>query len=217
MTARQVKMIKHLAKIRDSDARILVIFMTIPGAEEYALVLHMDTLQDHIRDEIAELVETPEAQNLKDFGVLLKRKTLKALAPNISALDWLHNSNKLTKVLTKNIIMTPNSMIRIPLNTLLEQMKATETPSSDTVKNETTITGNLAHWRILPEAEQKQIAENLLFEAKMLREDAEVSAKQKEDTAKEILAIFVPAKKESKVVTKQATAKKTTAKKTKQA
>ena len=206
---RQVKMVKHLAKIRDSDARVLVIFMTIPGEEDSALVLHMDTLQDHIRDEISELVETPEAQNVTDFGVLLKRKTLKSLAPNISALDWLHSSRKLEKVLTKNVIMTPNSMVRMPLNTLNEQMKLVnkeEVVKAPEVKNDKLWGSDYSKMSV---EDKRKVAENLLFEAKLLREDADAAAKQKEISAQSILSEIEP------VVSKDVTTKKKAAKKSK--
>ena len=204
------KMIKHLAKIKDSDARVLVIFMSLPGDEDNALVLHVDTLNDMIRDELSELVETPEAQNEKDLGVFLKRKTMKALAPGVSILDWLHTSRKLVRAQTKNVIMTPNPGIRIPLNDIVKNMKTMDDASKNpqAVVSETPKV-DVKHWGKNAE-ETKHIAENLLFEAKMLREDAELVAAKKEADARAMLDSLSPPVEEKTVVVKVKKTKKTT-------
>jgi hypothetical protein len=203
------KMIKHLAKIKDSDARVLVVFMSLPGDEDNALVIYMDTLNDMIRDELAELIEMPEAQNEKDLGVFLKRKTLKALSPGVSILDWLHTSRKLIKIQTKNVIMTPNPGVKIPLNDIIKNMKALNESNNvssavvETPKVNTSLWGKNAE-------ETKLIAENLLFEAKMLREDANLAASKKEADAKAMLDSLNPLKSEEKnIVIKTKKSKKT--------
>ena len=188
-----MKMIKHLGKIRDSDSRVLVVFMSLPNDDDNALVVYLDGLNDHVRDELADLIALPEAQNEKDLGVFLQRKTLKALSNNVSALTWLHTSNKLVKVLTKNVIMTPNPSVRMPLNELNKTMKNLEPEAAAEAAKAPVVEPNkkdITHWGKTSE-DKKKIAENLQFEARLLREDANAEAERKEAMAKEIERKFL--------------------------
>jgi hypothetical protein len=153
-----MELIKHVGKLKELDTKVLVVFMSLPEKPSHALVIAVHTLPDLMHDEIMSLLKTEECQKEKDLGVFLNRKTFNG-GNGASILSWLHNSGKLISVPTESVIMLPHPGHPMPLNELLDMM-GTQTDAAKTlIKAET-------------DEEKKAVAENLLIEAEMLREEA---------------------------------------------
>jgi len=132
------------------------------------LVVAVHTLPDMIQDELNSLVKSDEAQNEKDLGTFLSRKTL-TNGSGGSVLNYLHTTGKLISVPITAVVMTPHSGHPIALSELLALM------GSDKSSNKTPlITANTPK-------EKEVIAKNLLIEAEMLREEADKKEKQAND------------------------------------
>jgi hypothetical protein len=56
------KSLKHVGKVKNTGSKVLVVFRTLPGESNTALVLPTATLPDIYHNSIMELVETDMAQ-----------------------------------------------------------------------------------------------------------------------------------------------------------
>jgi hypothetical protein len=163
-----MKLIKHIGKLKDLDTRVLVVFMQIQDRKDHALVVATHTLPDVVQDELKTLVESDECQQENDLGTFLNRKTL----PNSnggSILSWLHNSGKLIAVPVEAVIMTPHPGYPTPLAEVLKLMESARVDKLVDAKTD---------------EDKTAVANNLLIEATMLREEAD----KKESIAVKLLS-----------------------------
>ena len=115
--------IKHVGRMKANNAKVLVVFRTIPGEPYHALVLGTSDLPDAYHDALINLVETPQAQDVNEFGDIMAIRHFPDGRPMLAAM---HQSGKLIKVSTTDVIMTPNTTATIPLdqlNTLIAEQK----------------------------------------------------------------------------------------------
>ena len=109
------KSLKHIGKVKNTGARILVVFRTLPGESHMALVLPTSTLPDAYHNSIMELVETDQAQQAFEFGEMMFVRMFPDGRPMLQAMQA---DGRLQKVATDNIIMTPNPQNELPLDQL---------------------------------------------------------------------------------------------------
>ena len=118
-----MKSIKHVGRIKNTGAKVLVVFRTLPGESNMSLVVPTETLPDMYHDAIMELVETDFAQEVFEFGEAVFTKYFPDGRPMLTALQ---QDNRLMKVSTDGVVMTPtpNSEINLSdLNTLIAEQK----------------------------------------------------------------------------------------------
>lgn len=117
------KSLKHVGKIKNTGARVLVVFRTIPGDSGSALVLPTATLPDIYHNSLMELVETDMAQQSFEFGEIM---FVRSFPDGRNMLQSMQADGRLQKVPTSNIIMTPtnNNEIQLDdLNVLIAEQK----------------------------------------------------------------------------------------------
>lgn len=107
--------IKHVGRMKNNNAKVLVVFRTLPGEPYHALVLGTSGLSDSYHDAIINLVETTQAQDVNEFGDILGIRYFPDGRPMLAAL---HQDGKLIKVQTTDVVMTPNTTDAIPLDQL---------------------------------------------------------------------------------------------------
>lgn len=107
--------IKHVGRLKSNNAKVLVVFRTLPGDPYNALVLGTAGLSDLYHNAIITLVETPQAQDVNEFGDIMSIRHFPDGRPMLAAM---HQDGKLVKVPTTNVVMTPNTVDSIPLDQL---------------------------------------------------------------------------------------------------
>lgn len=107
--------LKHVGKVKNTGAKVLVVFRTLPGESDKALVLPTATLPDVYHNSIMELVETDQAQQSFEFGELMFVRLFPDGRPMLQAM---RADNRLQKVSTDSIIMTPTNNNEVPLDQL---------------------------------------------------------------------------------------------------
>jgi len=115
--------LKHVGKMKNTGAKVLVIFRTLPGESGTALVLPTATLPDQYHDAIIQLVETDQAQDTNEFGEIMFIRHFPDGRPMLLAMQ---QDERLQKVPTDNVIMTPQINSSIPLdqlNSLIAEQK----------------------------------------------------------------------------------------------
>jgi hypothetical protein len=109
------KSLKHVGKIKNTGSKVLVVFRTLPGESDKALVLPTATLPDIYHNSIMELVETEMAQQSYELGEIM---FVRSFPDGRNMLQAMQVDNRLQKVSTDNIIMTPTPVSEIPLDQL---------------------------------------------------------------------------------------------------
>ena len=110
-----MKSLKHVGKIKNTGAKVLVVFRTLPGESNTALVLPTATLPDVYHNPLMELVETDMAQESYEFGELMFVKYFPDGRPMLQAMQV---DGRLQKVPTDSVIMTPTTQYEIQLSDL---------------------------------------------------------------------------------------------------
>jgi len=118
-----MKTLKHIGKLRNTGAKVLVVFRTLPGESNQALVLPVAQLPDSYHDSIMTLVESDQAQECFEFGEIMFVRLFPDGRPMLQAMQA---DDRLVKVSTDNISMTPTPSTEIrldELNVLIAEQK----------------------------------------------------------------------------------------------
>lgn len=110
-----MKNLKHVAKMQNTGAKVLVVFRTLPGESNYSLVLPVAQLPDSYHDSVMSLVESEEAQQSFEFGEIMFARMFPDGRPMLRAMQA---DGRLVKVATDTVTMTPTPQANIPLSQL---------------------------------------------------------------------------------------------------
>lgn len=118
-----MKSLKHIGRIENTGAKVLVVFRTLPGDSGSALVLPVANLRDEYHDALIQLVETDQAQEAFEFGELMHVRHFSDGRPMLVAMS---QDGRLQKVSTSSVVMTPThntSIILSELNALIAEQR----------------------------------------------------------------------------------------------
>lgn len=110
-----MKTLKHIGKIKNTGAKVLVVFRTLPGESNMCLVLPVANLPDQYHDSIMTLIETDQAQEAFEFGEIMHIRPFPDGRPMLLAMQ---QDNRLQKVATDSVIMTPTTNTTVNLSDL---------------------------------------------------------------------------------------------------
>lgn len=110
-----MKPLKHIGKVKNTGTKVLVVFRTLPGESDHALVLPITELPDQYHDALIQLVESDQAQNTNEFGEIMFTRHFPDGQLMLTAMKA---HNRLQKIETDKIIMTPTLHSSIPLDQL---------------------------------------------------------------------------------------------------
>ena len=108
---------KHIGKMQNNGAKVVVAYRTLPGDSSSALVIGTNSLSDSWHDALMNLVQETSGQQANEMADLL---AVRKFPDGQNMLAALHQRGQLKKVPTAGVIMTPNSSASIPLNELNE-------------------------------------------------------------------------------------------------
>ena len=118
-----MKTIKHTGKIKNTGSRVAVVFRTLPGESDQALVLPIHTLPDAYHDSLMNMMESDQAQDAFELGEIM---FIRSFPDGRTMLSAMQQDNRLVKVATDNVIMTPGPNTEVPLtqlNVLIAEQK----------------------------------------------------------------------------------------------
>jgi hypothetical protein len=110
-----MKNLKHIGKMKNTGAKVIVVFRSLPGDSGSALVLPTATLPDAWHDAIIQLVDSDQGQDINEFGEIMFIRHFPDGRPMLLALQ---QDNRLQKVPTDLVQMTPTINAAIPLSEL---------------------------------------------------------------------------------------------------
>ena len=106
---------KHVGKMKNNGAKVVVAFRTLPGDPHNALVLGTGNLGESYHDALMSLIQDPSGQQANELGEIL---AVRKFPDGNTMLNWLHSRNHLKKIPTNMIIMTPTANDTLPLDEL---------------------------------------------------------------------------------------------------
>jgi hypothetical protein len=106
---------KHVGKMKNNSARIAVVYRTVPGESNNALVVGTSGLPDSYHDGLMAVIESESGQQANELADVL---AIRRFTDGEIMLHWLHARGQLKKVPTDLVLMTPNSQTQIPLTDL---------------------------------------------------------------------------------------------------
>lgn len=118
-----MRALKHIGRMKNSNAKVLVAFRTLPGESDHALVVPVARLPDNYHDSIMKLVEEDQAQDAFELGEILFTRSFPDGRPMLQAL---RADDNLRKVPTDQVEMTPTTVDVIglhQLNVLIAEQK----------------------------------------------------------------------------------------------
>ena len=110
-----MKNLKHIGKMKNTGAKVLVVFRTLPGESNMALVLPTATLPDQYHDSLIQLVDSDQGQDANEFGEIMFIRHFPDGRPMLVAMT---QDGRLQKVPTDTVLMTPQINATVPLDQL---------------------------------------------------------------------------------------------------
>ena len=147
---------RHLGRMANTDQRIVVVYMQIPGKLDHALIVPIDNLPAQWEQYVMEVLDSKEGQGEENLGEILGRR----LVPE----------SVLQAVPVDNIIMYPAPNQPYPLRKILESMGRLS-PKTDAETQKFNPHASNQDADIKQDA--SGIANNLLTEAALLEEEAQ--------------------------------------------
>jgi len=115
--------LKHIGRINNTGVKVLVVFRTLPGESNMALVLPVTQLSDSYHDSIMTMVETDQCQEAYELGEMMFIRTF---PDGRSMLQAMQADGRLQKVATDSVTMTPttnDTVLLSNLNVLIAEQK----------------------------------------------------------------------------------------------
>jgi hypothetical protein len=110
-----MKSTKHIGRMKNTGAKVVVVFRTLPGESNSALVLPVSTLTDAYHDALMQMLESDQAQEAFEFGEMMFIRHFPDGRPMLQAMQV---DGRLQKVATDNVVMTPTINAAVPLDQL---------------------------------------------------------------------------------------------------
>lgn len=185
-----MNMTKHIGKRKDSGVKLAVIFMKLEDEPNHCLVADIDSLNDNLRDDLMETINSSEGQNSRNLYDILHRRANRGTGTSI--LESLHNTRSLMKLRTDEVVMTPTNQETIllsELNNLIRKLNdGTEEIDDEIIDFER----NVRKQQIveMQEDERTAIGKNLLVQAEELEIQSKIlieEAKRKRSEAQKYL------------------------------
>lgn len=114
---------KHVGKMKNNSAKVLVAYRTLPGESDSALLVNVAKLSSAQHDSIMKVVESQQGQAENELGNILARSKF---PDGRTMLQALHTNGQLVKVGTSEVIMTPatgSEIVLSELNQLIAEQK----------------------------------------------------------------------------------------------
>jgi hypothetical protein len=114
---------KHVGKMKNNNAKVAVVYRTLPGDSGSALVVGTGTLPESWHDSLMNLIQDVSGQQANDLADIL---SVRKFPDGSLMLEALHGRGHLKKVPTNGVIMTPAAgatVLLSELNQLIAEQK----------------------------------------------------------------------------------------------
>lgn len=106
---------KHVGKLTNTGDKLAVVFRTVPGESNKALVLQTATLKDEYHNALMETIDSDQGQQSNELGEIMFTRRF---PDGRNMLRAMQQDGRLMKVDTDNVTMTPTPVTEIKLSEL---------------------------------------------------------------------------------------------------
>lgn len=106
---------KHVGKMKNNSTRVAIVYRTLPGDPNSALVVAPGGLRDMYHDNLMSVIEHDSGQQANELADVL---AVRKFPDGINMLEYMHVNGHLKKVPTHLVIMTPDNKTSIALDEL---------------------------------------------------------------------------------------------------
>lgn len=106
---------KHVGKMKNNGAKVVIVYRTLPGDPNSALVVGTSNLGEAYHNALMNLIQDPSGQQSNEFADIL---AVRSFPDGSNMLAWLHNRGQLKKVSTSDVLVTPTPQTSISLDEL---------------------------------------------------------------------------------------------------
>jgi len=106
---------KHVGKMKNNGAKVAIVYRTLPGDSQSALVVGTNQLGDTYHDALMSVIQENSGQQANELADIL---AVRKFPDGVYMLEWLHTRGHLKKVPTKGVLVTPTPTDSIPLDEL---------------------------------------------------------------------------------------------------
>lgn len=114
---------KHVGKIKNTGDKVAVVFRTVPGESDHALVLPTATLKDEYHNALFETIDSIQGQQSNELGEIMFTRRF---PDGRNMLTAMQQEGRLQKVATDNVVMTPmpsKEIVLSELNALIAEQR----------------------------------------------------------------------------------------------
>lgn len=166
-----MELMRHVAKISNTDQRCVVAFMQIPNRPDHALVIPTDNMPPRFEQAVMDVLVSQEGQNEESLAIALSRRLMADTGRDIFAT--LHEAKMLLAVPVTSILMMPRPNQPVRLVDILEQLGRLPSGSSQAAASQADKFNPHLNNQMAGDAEQRRnVARNLLIQAELLESDA---------------------------------------------
>lgn len=166
------QVMKHVGKMGEKPC--IVIFRELPGEPENCLIVSTGSLGDRHHDDMMSVIQSPEAQQSNNVSQVLDRRQF---TDGENILSYLHYNKKLQKVPVSQINLTPTPSNSIPLAEVNAEIRKIEGGYTPPKTDGAHLNNNPTTAPVVNEssddAAQPSEAQSLIFQAQLMKEDAE--------------------------------------------
>jgi len=186
-------MMKHVGKVGEKPC--VVVFREVPGEPDNALVVMTGTLSDENHDALMNVVQSPEAQEGNELSEVLHRRQF---PDGTNMLTTLHSTGKIEKVATDLVTLTPTPGQGVPLTDVNKEIAKINAQSNPPLKTEVDPVSvdtarqpveNVDATTTDNGTDPESVAQNILFQADLMVEDAEKMLAEAEAKREEAYAL----------------------------
>lgn len=144
---------KHVGKMKNNAARVVVAYRTLPGDPMSALVVGTQGLGDSYHDTLMDIVQSEAGQQANELADVLAARRF---PDGSNMLGYLHDRGHLKKVATTLVLMTPDTKTQIQLddlNKLIAEQKGVDVDNLAVSDTKTKATQAAA--KVIAQAEKK--------------------------------------------------------------
>ena len=106
---------KHVGKMKNNGARVVIAYRTIPGDPFSALVVGTQQLPDSYHDSLMSLVESDAGQQADELADVM---AVRKFPDGSNMLQFVHANGLMKKVPTNGVLVTPDPKTSVPLDEL---------------------------------------------------------------------------------------------------
>lgn len=183
-----MKLMKHVGKYGNKPC--VVLFREVPGEQDNCLIVLSDALDMRLHQDVMRVIDSEVGQASNDISEVLHRNKT---TDGENMLEVLHRTKMIQKVPVKMVSLTPYPNQSMPLSDVNDELRKLKAGSHETqndvrlrsqdierppeTSNPVSVDTNpLSSPPVMPTikpGEEKEVAQNLLFQAEMMEADAQ--------------------------------------------